>query len=99
MTFCRPFVKENEASSTFSNISEAYKSNYITYAGMVENLDSFECPSEEKSKSVIRHLVMICLINLMLLKSRVGDIGNTLFDLIGIIIDVALFCMIRKISL
>ena len=70
MTFCRPFVKENEASSTFSNISETYKSNHIAYAVMVENLDSFECPSEEKCKSVIRHLIIMCLINLMLLKSR-----------------------------
>lgn len=39
MAFCKPFVKENETSSTFLIFSEVCKSKTITYADMIKNLD------------------------------------------------------------
>ena len=95
MTFCKPYVKENEASSTFSNICEGYKSKPITYAGVVENLDLSALRKKNLNKFVIVHLIIACLGNKFdALKEKIQDNRNTLFDLIGIVMDVALFCML-----
>ena len=60
MAFCKPFVKENETSSTFLIFSEVCKSETITYADMIKNLDLSSHGQKDLSKFVIAHLIITC---------------------------------------